>query len=251
VTRLDLLLETADLRLSLAPGGSDCLVLAFTGVGQALGGLQTEEFVGTSAGAGVNTALFVTDLQRSWYNAPGLIETAVQAIEQVRSTRQFGRVVAIGNSMGGYGAILFSAYVSMDVAIGFAPQFSVHPRIVPRETRWRSYTSRISCFRHDDLSRAFVERTRYFIFHGDGREERRQHRLFPAGPNICHLILPRADHDAAKLLKKRGLLKPAVDACIANEPERLRALLRECRAFSPGERSRRFVWPFRGRAPSL
>ena len=62
----------------------------------------------------------------------------------VRGTIADGAVVlAYGSSMGGYAAIRFADRVGAQRVLALSPQYSVDPRVVPQDRRWRSAQRRI------------------------------------------------------------------------------------------------------------
>lgn len=187
------------------------LFICFTGIKQKMGGIGSEEFVGATALPG-SSALFVHDLTRSWYNAfdPDLLR-------DVLMPRMAGKVVVtIGNSMGGFGAILATRLFPVATAIAFAPQFSVHPHIVPHETRWREYTRKIREYRHRSLAEAFTSSTRIYTINGDA--DARHWERFPRAANCEHLLVDNTGHDPAMAVKKAGVLSTLIRVCCDNGP---------------------------------
>lgn len=206
---LEVLLATEHLRVTaLGDPDQPNLFLCCTGVNQNMGGIGAEEFVGSTRLPGFS-ALFVSDLTRSWFNAfaPSLLVNAVA--ERVEGRR----VVAVGNSMGGYGAIWSSGHLEVDTVIAFAPQYSVHPEVVPTETRWADYRAAISSWRDRSLEGYFNDTTRYFTINGDADEI--HWSRFPESPNCSHLLLEESGHGPAALLKAHDALNDTIVACLA------------------------------------
>lgn len=205
---LDVVHADNDLRVTSAGDPSaPGLFICFTGIRQAMGGIGAEEFVGSTAMPGYS-ALFVSDLERSWYN--GFEPERLAAILRPRAEGK--RVVTIGNSMGGFGAIWATTLLDVDVAIAFAPQFSVHPEIVPGEERWKEFTSRIEHFRHPSLEKAFAGNARIYTINGDDDEE--HWSQFPQGSNRQHVVIAGSGHDPALSVKKSGALSDLLATCI-------------------------------------
>ena len=128
--------------------------------------------------------------------------------------------------MGGFGAILLSRLAPIDTVISFVPQFSVDPRIVPEETRWKDYTSLIESYLYPDLSDAFVKHTTYYVFNGLSPVEEVHFRRFPAAENVCSLLFPAESHGVARMLKQYGMLKAVIDLCVDGTIEDVSALMR-------------------------
>jgi len=201
--------------LSKANAGDKCIV-SFSGVGHGIGGvdLQRPEF---HSGGAFGSQIFVIDKNRSWGNA---IEwTRLQDIVLKFAGDQ--GVVCIGNSMGGFLAVLGSRPLHATHVAAFAPQWSVDPRIVPDEHRWDQYVNAIKSFRYSDLRESFAENTRYSIVFGDDPEDSRHHELFhrftsfAENGNIDILTVHGAGHDVAKTLKKNSILHSLVFDCLA------------------------------------
>jgi hypothetical protein len=179
--------------------------LSFTGLYHAMGSIKMEEFVGTTRLPGY-FAIFITDLKRSWFN--GFPPEAI--LEPIAPLVAGKRIVTIGNSLGGFGAIWISRYLPVDVALAFCPQFSVHPDEVPGETRWQEFRREISEWRVRSLEGAFNDATRYYTFNGDGPDEMHWRRL-PHLANCTHLLIAGSGHETALFLKERGVLGAVIE----------------------------------------
>jgi hypothetical protein len=101
--------------------------------------------------------IFIRDFEQSWYHA-GLRGIG----SDIHSTRDYLRSVIqeaspqtcifVGNSMGGYAAIMFHALLGLGEAIAFAPQTFISPlmRWRHRDRRWKTQvlrTYRVSALR--------------------------------------------------------------------------------------------------------
>jgi pimeloyl-ACP methyl ester carboxylesterase len=201
------------LRIAVTHGDTDVAVVSFSGIEQELGQVPREEFVNTLAGSR-HSHFFVVDKQRSWYNAtaPAILSTLGPRL------RDFGKVVTIGNSMGGFGAIYFASRLpNCRTAIAFVPQFSVDPEIVPGETRWKEHRVRLSAW---PVRHAMVDATSEVAFHiffgGNDQRDQAHLALFKAHSTLGTSIfsLPDAAHGVAKYLRQRNLLRPVLDAAI-------------------------------------
>lgn len=183
------------------------LFLCFTGIRQAMGGIGAEEFVGSTSLPGYS-AIFITDLERTWFN--GFDPADLQAILADRT--QGRRIVTIGNSMGGYGAVWATKYFNVATAIAFAPQFSVHPEVVPTEKRWMEFRKDIYNWRDRSLAGSFNEQTQYFTINGDLDEL--HWSSFPRTDNCEHILIENSAHNPASVLKECGVLNDLLDRCI-------------------------------------
>jgi hypothetical protein len=116
-------------------GDTGKAMLSFAGIGLGSDGMPQVEFARTLSGT-QNDQFFVVDKLRSWYNAPDgeISEQLAQALAP------FDEVHALGNSMGGFGAIYFGRKLSnCQSVIAFGLQYSVHPDLVPAERRWQGW----------------------------------------------------------------------------------------------------------------
>jgi len=210
------ILDDSALRITSTPGDTDVAVVSFSGIEQALGGVPREEFVNTLAGSS-NREFFVVDKERSWYNAtaPVIVSTLAPRL------RDFRKVVTIGNSMGGFGAVYFASRLpNCRTAIAFVPQFSIDPAIVPGETRWKVYRSRLSAWpvRHALLD-ANSEVDFHIFFGGNDRRDQAHRALYKnhATRRTSIFSLPLAAHGVAKYLRQQHLLRPVLDAAIQTQ----------------------------------
>ena len=193
------------------PGRLDACVVSFTGVGHGTGGIdvQNPEF---ARSGGEESSVFVIDKHRSWGNALDW-----EALKRVLAPVLKGaHVTTLGNSMGGFLAIYAARDLGATEAIAFAPQWSVDPKIIPDENRWKKYRRTISEFRIPDLSDAFSSRTKYFVLFGNDVRDYKHVRLFAKRTDALELhVLDGCDHDVARFLKDKGQLYAAINACRA------------------------------------
>lgn len=213
---LHVLYEDDHVRISelVAPAPGRNAAVAFTGIGHKMGGIPAEEFI-SSASTGERAAIFVTDKNRTWFNAPGLYE---RVIEQVKPRLQDApRTMTLGNSMGAFGALLFAGPLEADCALAFAPQASVSPRIVPEEKRWRALTSTIAEFRFEDINDYLVDGVRYYAFHSSAKDERHQLDAFRPHRELREFVFDGLGHGLAASLKEARLLPPLFTAALKGD----------------------------------
>ena len=193
------------------PGGR--VLLSFTGVGHGLGGVDVQRAEFFSAGNGFANTLFLTDITRCWGNALDF-EQIGAALAPYLEGRE---VHALGNSMGGFLAVLASHFWPMKNVVCFVPQYSVRPRVIPKETRWRDYRDAITTWHYSSLEGRFAPETQYYLFSGRKGPDWRQWRRFPEAPNIANVLFPDLGHRAAVHLKRAGVLNPMIEACFAGK----------------------------------
>ena len=211
MTCSEVVFQDETLLVKWLPGENRHLVLAFTGLKHGLGGLPQDEFIGSARGNTRNHVLFISDLKRSWYSSRQLVNKILETVNTFISKHKISKITAIGNSMGGYGALLFATHVPLQKVIAFAPQISMHPEVL-LETRW------IECRAHfgEDLPASVCPSiegtaTRFFVFFGaESQADAAQTALLPRVANLSLLTVQKCGHDVAAFLKKEGLLKPVL-----------------------------------------
>src|SRR5436190_16180818 len=113
--------------LDLKPG-SPTLVVAFAGLKGFLGGYPAFEFRKTLSSVDVKSA-FLRDHYSAWYHR-GVVDVGpdIDAVaERLRALgREADRMVMIGNSAGGYAALLFGALFGCEAHV-FSPQTFIDP----------------------------------------------------------------------------------------------------------------------------
>lgn len=127
--------------------GSNALYLFFGGI-QAGIGMPPFEFYKASGIINENK-IFLRDFSQSWYHA-GLhgissdIDSTALYIENVIDELGPERIYFVGNSMGGYAAILFHALLGKGEAIAFVPQTFISDDLREQygDSRWPEQISR-------------------------------------------------------------------------------------------------------------
>ena len=191
----------------------DMVLLSFTGIGHGMGGIdvQRPEFFG--AGKSFGNIIFISDRKRSWGNSLDfgrIFEVLEPHIKQ-------RRVYSIGNSMGGFLSIVASNFLPIHSSLSFVPQFSVDPRVVPFERRWKEHTQKIRDFVIPNATNFINDETRYFIFSGGNGPDVNHARLFPHRSNVFHYLFEDMGHNVAARLKEDGDLQGSIEACFRGE----------------------------------
>jgi pimeloyl-ACP methyl ester carboxylesterase len=204
------------LRITATRGNTDTAVVTFSGVGMQVDGIPQEEFVKTLQGA-THSQFFVVDKVRSWYNATArdIVSTLSPLLGGYR------KVVTLGNSMGGFGAIYFASQLpNVRTAVSFSPQFSVNAAVVPGETRWGAYRSRITSWTVRDAMEQARDDPEMLLFFGAGKQEDDQHRILfqtHATDRTAIITLRDAQHGTARHLKRGGMLRQVLDTIIQHD----------------------------------
>ncbi|MEL7396373.1 MAG: hypothetical protein AAFN44_08380 [Pseudomonadota bacterium] len=214
-------------RATALKGSEHRLVVSFTGVGKPDTREQTEEFVNTSHMGGRNHVLFVADTLRSWYNTPGTHEEILDLVESYKRTHRIKEVVTFGNSMGGYGAIIFAGALGATSCLSFSAQYSADPKTVPEEERWMEYRSKITHFTRPPMETTLNEDCTYFVVHGGGDREKPHWSRFPRANNFNHYLADQVGHALGKKMKAAGKIEAITHCAILARPVAFRRNLRE------------------------
>jgi hypothetical protein len=205
---METLIDTQWLKISFEAGSehSQEAVIAFTGVGLGLGGIQKEEFARSLHQCGqLRDVYYVIDKTRSWFNS-----THEEIIGFFQSRLQDKRVITLGNSMGGFGAVLFSEQIPCcDTALAFCPQYSVHPEIVPFENRWTEHLSKITTWNHPTCLPSQKVGIRKIILFGANDPLDRRHRILfeqHESNELCVYVIQGCAHDVGAFLKQKNIL---------------------------------------------
>ena len=122
--------------------GSKKLYFIFGGVASGIG-MPPFEFAKAS-NILQESKVFVRDLSQCWYltGIPGIstsLDGTVKYFKEIIETHRPSEVVMVGNSMGGWAAILFASFIDNASAVAFSPQTFISPsaRLANRDFRWQ------------------------------------------------------------------------------------------------------------------
>jgi len=225
--RLDIPLLRKDRRMWVwwHKGSSRRLVVVFSSVGNGPNTPPVMEFARSATAGGRDHAIFIADPQRSWLNAPHLVEEIVEVIEAARDEVGATQTVTMGYSMGGFAALAIGGFVAVDAALAFSPQISIDPGLVPEEGRWMRYRKRIGAIRIRSAADHMAAGTAHTILMGRSVLEAPQLRLLPVAANTDTYLLPRTRHDSATRVKAAGLLPQVVELAFSRRSDALAVLL--------------------------
>lgn len=166
--------------------------------------------------------IFVRDLRQRWYQAglPGVSNSIQGTAEFLRQRIQCispRKTYFVGNSMGGFAAILFSSLLNEGMAIAFAPQTFIS-RVLRRkygDKRWarqiaRTHLSTIFKKTYFDLKTTIGEsteepKTQIFVSSADKLDMVHAEYLSDL-PSVKVFQLQSGGHQVVKLLRDEGRL---------------------------------------------
>ncbi|PTX57919.1 hypothetical protein C8N43_2594 [Litoreibacter ponti] len=220
-----LLHDVDPLRIEATPGTSGRLVVSFTSVGRERETRPPKEFVSMTSRKGLNHVICVTDMSRSWMNANGMAAKIVSVISDYVLEHQITQIIAIGSSMGAFNALVMGRKMPFTSIIAFAPQYSVHPEVVPDEKRWWWFRRQITQWPHKALDK-LPSNCSIYMFHGDTPDEQMHWRLMPEAENVKHFIFAGGDHNFVRNLKASDTLRKMVFAGLNDRVGRMKQLVR-------------------------
>lgn len=219
------------LYLTYQEGRSDCLVLAFTGVGNRIDPIPAPEAARLTGWDGENHVLFIADAARSWMNADGLVPALLAAVTQLVAQIKPARIVAFGNSMGGSMALIFARLFPVDAVLSIVPQYSVKAEIVPEERRWFHFRAHITDWKYPTVP-DMTGLKNIMILHGGEAREIHHARRFGAASSVDHLIVPQYGYALAACLKRDGHLRPLLKYIILGDVPAARMVMKDAGAIT-------------------
>lgn len=201
---MDLLYEDDSLKISIKNRYSKNVFLCFSGAGMMIANIeiQKEEFAKSTKNS---TSIFIVDKTRSWGNFDWYHLKSIIDSYLINKT-----IYSLGNSMGGFCAILASKYFDINKVIAFVPQWSVNKSIVPFENRWEHYTDNIIIWNHLSLEGSFNNRSIYHVIFGNRGDDMKHAKLFPDKHNVI-LHFFEGNHYVVQSLKDKGYLYSIID----------------------------------------
>ncbi|WP_281824885.1 hypothetical protein [Jannaschia rubra] len=223
---IETVLKDEELALRWLPGSARRMVVVFTGLKARFGGQKLDEFAMSASQGGENNVLFVTDRRGGWYAGPDLWTRIVGLIGYLQRDERIEEIVTLGNSMGGYGALLLPRDLRVTRAIAFSPQVSMDPAL-SGDRRWPDVEATVGPLPERDLpGTVAASRTQYYLVAARGCAEDVAHlALMPGHRRVHRWILPGGRHNIAGGLKMAGLLPDVIDALVRGRKARADALL--------------------------
>jgi pimeloyl-ACP methyl ester carboxylesterase len=200
---------------------SDRLLIVFGGIKGQLE-MPVFEFARSTADLRVNKIL-LRDHEQAWYHrgvvdVAGSVDGVVAYLRGQIERHGCRRVVTLGNSMGGYAAILVGCLLPAAEAIAFSPQTFIgrFRRLINRDHRWwrqfgRMYRSASAKPLYYDLKTVLLSQpgpTRYDVYYGRSSRADRRHALrLAAVPGVALHAVNVPGHNVVRALRDTGELR--------------------------------------------
>lgn len=221
-----LLHRDPDLFVAWLPGRTSRLVLVFLSMIPKPLNPDRLEFMGVASNHGENPVVFINDRRWTWYSKPAMRDRITSVVRQFIATHGIDEVWSVGNSMGGYGAILFCDRLPISNVVAFVPQILLTDYII-RLPDWLPNRSRITRDAVHDLTPIMAAAdTRFSIVTGDAESQHNFHRdhllrQLPDAGHVQVMIAPGQAHDVARWVKDQGQLPALVNALWREDRQRL------------------------------
>jgi pimeloyl-ACP methyl ester carboxylesterase len=160
--------------------------------------------------------LFIREHEPTWYQGgiPGLglgIDEAAGAIRELVLRNGVDRTVMVGNSAGGYAALLFGELTGADTVLAFSPQTFVdrRNRLVHRDRRWPQPARRMRSLPrtpYQDLLRVLHggATTSQVYYSGNHRLDRVHAERLRSTPGVVLHRYDLASHKLVRVLRDQG-----------------------------------------------
>ena len=205
--------------------GSKNLLVSFGGIKQGLG-MPVFEFFNSISDIPCDK-IFLRDFNQAWYQK-GVddeldhIDKVIEYLKNVLSKNKYDKVCFLGNSMGGYGALLFGSILNVDCVISFAPQSFIDKRnrIINFDIRWIKKINNIYRFEKkrmqyfdlkEHLNTNPSYKTQLNIYYSPKHRLDKKHaeRLKELKNVILHPI-QKGGHEVVKIVRNNGELKDLI-----------------------------------------
>ncbi|WP_156963859.1 hypothetical protein [Muricoccus aerilatus] len=154
------------------------------------------------------SAIHVVAKWNHWYQLPQM-KPAIEAIVGKISNNSFEVTIAYGSSMGAYGALMHSTFLSANIILAFSPQFSIDPEEPPYEKRWVKFATKSNYRKKLNGDRISKTAQKYY-FCDPANPDHRHVELYKKLAGGVEVATIFAEHHSAQMLKDAQLLKKVV-----------------------------------------
>lgn len=219
-------IENSDSGIFSSLDNENNLLVSFGGIWQGMG-IPVYEFFNTIKNVECDK-MFLRDLNQTWYNRG--VDKKIKSSEELtnyleRSISQNGykKVTFLGNSMGGYAAIMFGTRLKVDNVLSFAPQTFIDRwrRLLYFDRRWKDRMKVI--YRTKEGNEELVD-LKKLLMNTDGIKTNidiyysPKHRLdkihaerLKETENVNLIPIESGGHGVVKTLRDRGVLKKIIE----------------------------------------
>ncbi len=201
---------------------SSNLLVSFGGIAHGLGGSPMFEFYNSLKTIHCDK-LFIRDFRQGWYHLgvdnkivdiDGLSEYLVNFITE----GNYKKVCFLGNSMGGYAALLLGNLIGVDRVIAFVPQtfIGIKLKLLSRDFRWlkelsRVYFSRTKNVKYFDLNNVITKQNINaeinVYYSADNRLDKIHANRLAVDDRIKIEEISKGGHGVAKVVRDSGDLE--------------------------------------------
>ena len=215
---------------------SDVLMISFA-VFPAPGGKSSFDFRRATSSLGVKR-LFLRDPHMMWYQkgTPGIgddVPGVATFIKKIIAQEHPRRVVMIGNSGGGFAALLFGALVGVDEIHAFNPPTRLRE---PDDTSAPEQLEALLLEKGADIPyldirnifRTYLKpETKVYIHYSRGESRDKRHaKYLREFPNVHIVEYPFVSHHVARFFAERAMLSPLLNAAAQGDGEAVRQTTR-------------------------
>ncbi|MBW0159191.1 hypothetical protein [Sedimentimonas flavescens] len=131
--------------------------------------------------------------------------------------QRFARVTFAGTSMGGFGALTFSALSPGATVIAFSPQSTLDRALVPWERRFAKGRGADCSLPYGDAAQSIATASKVWLIYDPFNAPDRRHILRLKGPNTTAMRAPGLGHKTALALNRMGFLKPVIESAVEGQ----------------------------------
>lgn len=201
------------------------LLVSFGGIQQALG-FPVFEFFNSISDIPCDK-IFLRDFHQQWYQKG--VDTELNHIDKITTylkniiaENDYDKICFLGNSMGGYAAILFGSILNVDTVMAFAPQSYIDRfnRFINSDKRWLKEISQVHNNKNKErkyfdlkrhLSKVPPYKTKIHIYYSPKYDLDKKHaERLKRKKNIVLHPIQKGGHSVVKTVRDSGDLKLAI-----------------------------------------
>lgn len=162
------------------------------------------------------SVLGVQSMAKDWYRNPDA-EDLLRRLVSTGFFRRFHRVLFVGASMGGMGALVLARLVPGAMVLALSPQSTMAPDLVPFEHRFQWAARRTDWDGPGlrDAAGAIPDLGRVVVIYDARVIEDRLHAARLDGPNVVRVRIDHCTHEAIRVVMKCGALAPLIADVLA------------------------------------